>query len=365
VLFKIDNIYPELIDLYSARFILWGINCILFILILAFFLLTEKANRYSKILTPIIYTLAVAGFNYFLSIKGLLTSENYPIMFSGNLALDSHPPLRLVPLFLGSLIFGISNIGFRFSILILCFIVAGIIFNFLEKTYGKITSLLIIFCFLSLSPILHVLTLVEPSVYAAFSILITYVILFHSIIDFKKKLVITSVIVSVSILMRMSSILSVLTIVIFSIYEYKNNVKFDRKIILVLFALVIVSFLLATSRMPPSADTQNIIPNLIYAIYNNIPGVILVSIFGLVPIILSGAVFLIKDKKDFYVSLVYFSILCSAIILFYGPVRQDLWGITRYQTEYFLLLYVIGLLSLVKTCQYKLLFLRKEIPIMK
>ncbi len=96
---------------------------------------------------------------------------------------DIHPPFRLFPLWINSILFGINDFSFRLTTLLALSLLAFVIYKFSQKHFGSLNAFLVGLTVATIPLLLHVSSLVEQSVWSAISwifILIAIRESFHS-----------------------------------------------------------------------------------------------------------------------------------------------------------------------------------------
>jgi hypothetical protein len=115
--------------------------------------------------------------------------------------------------------------------------------------------------------------------------------------------------------------------------------------------------LVSVLRGSPATETVGILDKWRYSLNNNIPAIAAASVLGFLPLFFIGSLLSFKSENRIVVSLAGALFLVVGVLLYYGPLNRQLWGISRYQAEIFIPLIVCGIsIYCVDVNLYKLRF---------
>ncbi len=347
VVYFIDFEFPYLfgkIKNIKAYLFLQVINIFLILSIFFVIKIIYNFSKHSKkiyVVGMVIFLLIIKYTTYFLSIKYINTIDPFVINFNS----DPHPLLRTLPLFLTSSIFGVSDFGFRMAAYLSAYLFLFILYIKLKKNSNAIFSLISCLLIATLPIFWHVSYLVEPSVWAMLFNSFIFLIIF-TIKNYNFKILFSILLISIIFLMmRLSSILGIISISVIIIIQIINKKWNKKEYYSIIFIYSFISLLLFISiyRGSPAVETLSTANKLLYVSHNNIMGIAGVYIIGIAPLLLIGYTFITNDVLGLirFISVIIF--ISIAYLIFYGPIAQISWGTSRYQAEIFVPLIVAGI----------------------
>ncbi len=281
------------------------------------------------------------------------------MVFYGDIS-DPHPPFRLFPSWLMASIFGPHNWSFRAGMLLALGLLAFCLYYFAKKYMDKSLAFLFALAGASLPLLLHIGTILQPSLWAAAGFLLVILYLYENHNLEEKDFFILAAIISISTLMRQSAFIGWAFLAVPGLmFVWKNKDKIDIKKWLVMLSPVLVLIPLtlktAISGTPASyvpgevdyfASNASVFSRIWYAVESGVVfGSALNSLTWVgISLIVIGLILLFTKRRLLFLNLLIF--LLIAITLFFS-IRPILWGMGRYQGEYLLPLAIFGLFLLV------------------
>lgn len=285
---------------------------------------------------------------YRLNDRTVLMVLIFILLKFGHHYVDVHPPFRLLPLWISSVLFGINDFSFRFVSLIALSIFAYAIYRFSQKYFDRFVSFLIGLAVCTIPLLLHVGSIVEQSIWTALSWSFILISIRESsqnpnYIRWISVIVITS-------LMRAPAFVALVPIFLMMGVEYlktKDNKSIRKYLIYATPVLVLIPFLWIQLTQGTSATSGQLAPShqvisslangfSIKAMYYNIqmPWVLFL-LFCLIPI-----------NRNWLSSAIYAVFFVSAYFVFYS-IQPVLWGVPRYQAELWMPFVILGYYNVV------------------
>jgi len=315
------------IEHYSYKLLIHIMNALIFLfsVLLIIFFRTQK-NIYTKtfVLTAIFLILRVG------------------IIYAGGTE-STHPPLRLLPIFLSSTFFGINEFGIRILQLILVSSFLTYCFTIFKKYFSNLNSILFTTFILTIPLFLFTSLSIEPSIYAFIILLIFLMDIYHNLEDKKFNVVKWIFIISIGSLFRQSIFL--LFIPLFIIYLLQKRWKIENPAqslspLLLSLPIFLNSLLSGTPSTNNMGRNSSFLDNNYLEIFVDNLGILLsiLILFALIPNF--------KKSKSSLILFVTFIVLFLAFIVvpFYGYEFTY-----RYHAEYALPFAIFGL---YKLCLY-------------
>ena len=311
------------IEHYSYKLLIHITNVLilLFSVLLIIFLRTQK-NIYTKtfVLTIIFFVLRVG------------------VIYAGGTE-STHPPLRLLPIFLSSTFFGINEFGIRILQLILISSFLTYCFTIFKKYFSNLNSILFTTFILTIPLFLFTSLSIEPSIYAFIILVIFLIDIYHNLEERKFNIVKWIFIISIGSLFRQSIFLLFIPLFIIYLLQKKwtieNPVQSLSPILLSLpiFLNSLISGTPSTNNMGRNSFLDN---NYLEIFVDNL-GILLsiLILFALIPNF--------KKSKSSLILLITFMVLFLAFII------VPLYGYEftyRYHAEYALPFAIFGLYKL-------------------
>ena len=261
---------------------------------------------------------------------------------------DIHPPFRLFPLWLSSILFGLNDLAFRLVSLIALSVFAFVIYRFSQKHVDRFQSLLIGLAVSSIPLLLHVGSIVEQSVWTALAWSFLLVSMRES--SNTPNYVRWISVVTIASLMRAPAFVGLVPIFMLMGVEYlrsKDYRDIQKYLVYLAPVLVLIPFMWvqlsqgtpATSgKMAPFQQMVSSFENgfSLKAMYYSIP----------MPWVLFLPFCLLPVRKNWSACLAYIVFFIAAYFVFYS-IRPVLWGVPRYQSELWLPFMILGFYNLI------------------
>jgi hypothetical protein len=258
---------------------------------------------------------------------------------------DPHPLFRLFPLLVSSAIFGVTDFGFRLATFAAYLVFLIFVYIRLSTHCSSLTAAISTASIGTLPIFWHVAYLVEQSVWAAIAGASIFVYLLTSESMEEIRLVPLTLLVVLATLMRAPAFIAFIPVAVLIIVQLRRK-KIDMAEINPLFisaALLAMVVLVAASRGSGATVQAGAISSWIYAGTNNIQAVAAASSIGLFPLFFVGYLLTNLRKERVEIALSALLFLMAATFLYFGPIREVLWGISRYQAEIYLPLIAAGI----------------------
>lgn len=271
----------------------------------------------------------------------LLLKLGYPYV-------DAHPPFRLFPLWISTVLFGLNDISFRLVSLLALSIFAFVIYKVSRKHFGRRNSFLIGLAVSTIPLLLHVGSIVEQSVWTvlAWSFILISVRESPNSPNYIRWV---SVIVIAS-LMRAPAFVALVPIFFMMGVEFlksKDYKSIQKYLIYAVPVLVLIPFLwVQLSQGTPATSGQEASLHKIIASFENGFSVKVMYYSVLLPWIVFLPFCLIPANGNWPKSFIYVAFFSSAYFVFYS-IRPILWGVPRYQAELWLPFIILGFYNLL------------------
>lgn len=268
--------------------------------------------------------------------------------------LDKSAPLRIFPLWSLSSIFPPSDVSFKFSQIIILSVFLVYIEEFLKKYVSTITAFLICLTFATIPLFLHTSLIIDSNLWPV----IIFVTFFLET-TYLKKINYTKwfCLIPIFTMMRINCILLYLPLIIFYILDViKKNEKIDKKILLyyTLPTLLMVYYVFENVVYGSPATyidgSHSFIPvgagaleRVLIALKMGTVFKAIIYSFGFYTIFALIS-FIPFSKSEIKIRSIYFVFFSSLLITFYS-IDPMLWGVGKYQIEYFYPFIAFGLIS--------------------
>lgn len=305
----------------------------------------------SIVLVAVVFTFIyisrkISGITRLAVVLGTLLVFRILIIFLGGNA-NPHPPLGGLPLLIFGSIGGVSDLSLKLS-----YFIAFVFFTFiLYKICLRIVDWKIALLFASavgtIPLLLHLATLVENSLWS--SICFTLV-LAELAVNKKPNLIRLASIVSVLTLMRETSFIGYIPIIIFYFFSSKEKygqVDWKGLLLILVPSIIFIPFLtqsifVGTPAIASFGSDHNILIQLFHVLKSNI---IFISIGNSIPLwwifFMPFAFFYFKKDRIHFLAFVTFFFICIGM---YYSIRPVLFGLAKYQAEYALPFAIVGAL---------------------
>lgn len=277
--------------------------------------------------------------------------SRFAIVFLGG-ASGPHPPLRLLPLWLTSSVFGPFDFSFRLAQFFGLIIFIWLLQSLAEKRLGFLLSWFLALAAGTMPVIWHVGLLAEQSIWTAIlwsGFLVSLFFWPAEALAREKYLLKWICLAAIFTLLRQSAFLILLPLAWWFFQSWRQEQSLTRKNVIYFLSplLVMVPFLLKSFVLGTPADYQGELPllgrfwsvlasgTMFNAIANSLDWVWLILFFA-------GLIFIFCRWRRFWPLAVFF---LAALIMFYA-ITPDLWGLGRYQAEYAAPLAVFGLFGI-------------------
>lgn len=285
---------------------------------------------------------------YRLSDRTVLIVLLFVLLKLGHPYVDAHPPFRLFPLWLSTVLFGINDLSFRLVSLLALSIFAFVLYKVSQKHFDRRNSFLIGLSVSSIPLLLHVGSIVEQSVWTV----LTWSFILISIRESPHNpnyIRWISVIVIAS-LMRAPAFVALVPIFFLMGVEYlksKDYKSIQKYLIYTVPVLVLIPFLwIQLSQGTPATSGQEATLHKIIASFENGFSIKVMYYSVLLPWIVFLPFCLSPVNGSRLRSFIYVAFFSSAYFVFYS-IRPILWGVPRYQAELWLPFVILGFYNLL------------------
>jgi hypothetical protein len=256
-------------------------------------------------------------------------------LFTANSYSDPHPPFRLFPLWLNSIVFGLNDFAFRsISLFALVFFVF-VLYRLGREKLGKVNSLLLALSVGTIPLLWHVASVVEQSIWTALSW--SLLLMFIDDETRNPKYIRWISIISIAGLMRASAFVGLVPVALLLVWQFLKSRDMKSVRIYLIYTipvLVLLPFLIKTlvvgtpSTSGHEADTLS---KLLLS-FNDFFSLRMLYYHIQLPWVIFLPMFLFVVFKDRLKALVYFVFFGAAYAIFY-TIWPQLWGVPRYQAE--------------------------------
>jgi hypothetical protein len=269
---------------------------------------------------------------------------------------SGHAPLQLLPIWLSSSLFNLSDFSFRFPQLVGLILCTLISIKFLIKFYGLFVSTFAGLALCSIPVLIHVASLNEASIWTTtIWVIVLFTMISNNNISFKGWITLSSLI-SIFVLIRITSFL--IFPIFISFFLLRNLHKVKQNLILIWIVLspfliclpyLLYSFIVGTpaSYVQGEADyiinDSFILSRISYAIFNGtIFTTILSSVNNIYIVLILGLFLKYPNERNYFLNrfLIIFLLLLS-VLMFYS-IRPVLWGTDRYKAEFIIPFLILG-----------------------
>ena len=306
------------------KYIILLFNFVILLFMYLLFKIINKLQSYYKISCAVLFLII---FRFFIFKMG---GNNSP-----------HPPLNHILTYFISSFIPISDFSIRFAYFIPYLLFTISIYYFLLEKYSKLNSIFLTLTIITIPPLLQFGIMVEQSIFTTY--LFTY-ILIYLIFSNIKKYDFLIFIVSVFVMLRLTSILMFVPIILDFILFNNRKKIFELNITPIL--IFIPFFLHSLISGTPSFDSSNNLYDISFRIYNALTnGVVFKYMYENIQsylILLIPISIIFKNLKQTFIIFVTFLI----IICTYYSINPFLWGYQKYQIEIFVPFIILGIVNL-------------------
>jgi hypothetical protein len=342
---------------FSFNNLLWAINLIIFFIgLLIYFLLKNRSFSVKIIVLSLLFL-----------------STRIIILYLGGSG-GPHPPFRLFPLWLSAAFLGGSDLSFRLPQLIGLVTLMWFAWKMTVDKIGPINSWLAAFSIGTIPVLWHVGILAEQSVWTAILWTAFLVWLYNN----KNNEVFSYAgwvsLIAIFTLMRQPAFIALVPVFILILYDYyKGKISYKNILLSIAPLLIMIPFLASSiiQGTPASYAGGNIygfspeassMERVFAAISSGAAATALLNSIGIFWIILALGILimgLINYLKVF--AIIFFFI--SGFYVFYS-ITPDLWGMGRYQAEYFIPFSILGFIVLIDFLYRKPALMEKLLPVL-
>ncbi|ACT60881.1 hypothetical protein [Hirschia baltica] len=322
-----------------VEYMIRGFNLAFLLLLAIVFWIVPKLCKTRWWLISLAWVGAFVLFRYGLaSDTGIFSKNPYsPVLHAITPEYDAHPPLRFLPLIFSSTVLGISPIGFKAAGYLALLCVGAGVFISLRHKLDRMAAFLASLSIMTIPGLLQISLMVESSIWHALGGVIIFCILSFTEPTKKLPVLFLGLIAVLSAMTRAPGFLLIIPVVAALLYEVsQKDSKADRADIagtILLIGLAGLSAYLFASAGTPATSDASALDQFATALVNGIPGVALVTVIGLVPLMFIGQTFKSRNTKEAMLFLAVIGFLFVACAVFYGPTKITLWGLPRYQAE--------------------------------
>lgn len=320
----------------TATWVLWSINLIFFIFLAGLFCVLPRIRFGHKKLFLATMVLVIVATRILITSPQIFLDSVSP-EFKENFFTDIHPPFRNFPLWLFGTLFSPSSFSFR-----LCEFIAYLSFlmglhSFLIKKTSFTVAFLAITAIGTIPIFWHVSYLVEPSIWAVISSSVVFIALYG---ENKPSLDLYMCLVSfliVATLMRIPAFLGaipVLGMFLFNISRgnFRQKDQWGQLVAPLVFFVLIVG--ITVYRGSPATDYEgSALMKTLNATINNLQATKIVEVVGIFPFFFVGVLFIVETWRKCVLVLMALLFFGATNFVYYGPVKEYLWVISRYQAE--------------------------------
>ena len=333
--FKLPWLWQSLKGL-PVSWVLWSMNLTLFVFLAVLFYLLPRILFRHKILFLVTMILVI------VVIRIIVTSPQFFLHaaspeFRTNFLTDPHPPFRTFPLWLFGVLFSPGVLSFRICGF-LAYLFFLLVLNSLLVRKTSFSRACLATTAVGTIPILwHVSYLVEPSIWAAICSSLIFILLYVREYPAMGLYVALLCLLIIATMMRAPAFLGSIPVMGLLIFDLIMGMALQKRHWVQLTALLVFFFFIVTitvSRGSPAieADGSSLTRSL-NAIINNVQSVKAVDAVGLFPFFFVGVLFVPETWRKLVVVVSALIFVAATYFVYYGPVKEGLWGISRYQAE--------------------------------
>lgn len=270
-----------------------------------------------------------------LLLTGLLVLSALSYWWQVNV--DNHPPMRLLPVFISQMVFGLNNFAFRVPGLFAAAIAALIVFKHLRPQYSFAFSFFAGLLAVLMPQVFYSAESVEPSIYAyVFWLAITLQLVKYSTTHEPNDLILAAALTGLGVLFRHTTILLWLPIGFFALKLYAQGKRREHLIQVFLPFLLCVPYLFTVKNQGHGAFSQEPFTTKVASLLTESTAwwqvVESTTLFWFVFAVALVAWVQFKTKWQYKWLLPLYLVL---FLIYNLLIVMGFWGVGRYQTEYF------------------------------
>jgi hypothetical protein len=355
---RLPEVWP-IIQNYPASYVVVAVNIFLLVLLTIIFHVVPKINV-SKYYLALVMLLIMVSIRHLVESTHAFDGLAFPSMLNAFGIVDPHPLFRSFPLVVTTSFFGGGDFGFRMASYIAYLLFLYFFFYRLKQVVDKSFALIATLAIGTIPIFWGISYLVEQSIWSTIASSVIFTILATSQKLEEEPIVPLVSIVILATLLRSPAFIGFIPIAfmfLFRIYRKTLQNKSENLSLVVLLLILIMVILVSVLRGSPATETVGILDKWRYSLNNNIPAIAAASVLGFLPLFFIGILLSFKSENRIVVSLAGAFFLVVGVLLYYGPLVRQSWGISRYQAEIFVPLIVCGIsIYCVDINSYKLRF---------
>jgi hypothetical protein len=349
----------SIIQNFPASYVVVAVNIFLLALLTIIFHIVPKINT-SKYFLAFVMLVTMLSVRYLVENTDAFDGLAFPSMLNSFGIMDPHPLFRSFPLVITTSFFGGSDFAFRMASFLAYLLFLYFFFYRLKQVVDKSFALIATLAIGTIPIFWGISYLVEQSIWSTIGSSVIFTILATSQKLEEEPIVPLICIVILATFLRSPAFIGLIPIAfmfLFRIYRKTLQNKNENLSLVVLLSVLIIAVAVSALRGSPATETVGILDKLRYSLNNNIPAIAAASVLGFLPLFFIGSLLSFKSENRIVVSLAGALFLVVGVLLYYGPLNPQLWGVSRYQAEIFIPLIACGIsIYCVDVNLYKLRF---------